>query len=180
MHFTLLSCLIQTSIEWQGINHRFTNLIIQYWYKMRTYSKINYIRGFATSKSHLRSNLLSGNVTVKDWEISFKDFILYPLTTALKIHLISSRITSDVNCLGFWGNVEEDSLSIFGETLGETFFWNRFKKVLHLIKSIFMLHSIGMFSQGSSWQRQSFVTNCTSLLSWITNLLQPFLKRWIF
>ena len=72
--------------------------------------------------------LLLGNIPVKDSEISFKEIVLHPLTTAFKIHLISGRMTSEVVtalykviCLDFWGNVEEDSVSIFDETLSETF-----------------------------------------------------------
>ena len=96
----------------------------------------------------------SGNITVKDSEISFKEFILYPLKTAFKIHLISARMKSEevtalskVNCLDFRGKAEEDSLSVFDETLGETFFGEGFKKFCLLMREYLCFTSLAFQSR---------------------------------
>ena len=93
--------------------------------------------------------MLLGNIPVKDSEISFKEIVLHPLTTAFKIHLISGRMTSEVVtalykviCLDFWGNVEEDSVSIFDETLSETFFGMDFKKFYLLSRAFLCFTSL--------------------------------------
>ena len=187
-HLTLLSCLIQTFIEWQGINCWFANLMIQYWNKMRSYSEISYaiiskycyilaMPALVWLSLISEAILLSGNIQK------------YKPKTAFKILHISVRMTSEVVTaiskvkIRFNGQRWRRFTAYIWWNIRLNIFWNGLKRVLPLINSIFMLHSISMFSQGSStnsWRRQRFVTNCTSILSRITNFLYPLPKRWVF
>ena len=111
--------------------------------QMRSYSKISYLTGFGMFKySHCEAILISGNIQKNS-------------KTAFKI-LISVRLTSEVVTapskvkIRFCGQRWRRFTVYIWSKIRWNIFWNGLKKVLPLIKSIFMLHSFSTFSQGSS------------------------------
>ena len=136
IHFTLLSCLIQTFTEWKGINRWFANLMIQYWNKIRQ-------QVLVCLSLICEAILLTGNIPKYHSKTAFKIFLISVgmtsevLTTLSKVKIRFCERRWRRFTVYIWSNIRWN------------IFWDGLKEVLPLIKSIFMLHVISMFSQGS-------------------------------